>query len=371
MSGSDEKFMLDALKLAEKGIGSVEPNPAVGCVIVKDNKIIGKGYHKRFGGPHAEINALSGCRKKGTDPTGATMYVTLEPCCHFGKTPPCTDAIIKAKIAKVVIAAIDPSKHANGKGIRLLKKAGIEIETGLCENQAKLLNAPFFKFAKTGKPWVILKWAQSKDGFLASKKHRWISNEKSRSDAQKLRRRADAILVGINTVLADNPLLTARPARKDKKLLRIILDSRLRIPLNCNLTKTIKKAPVLVFTTNKNSKKATLLKKKGVEIITVSSAKGKCNLKDVLAAFAQKGIQQLLVEGGPTVIASFLKAGLADEIIIYIAPKILAGNGLAPASREMTKASNPANLHNVNIKNFNADQRINGFFKNPLNLQNG
>ena len=144
--------MLKALALAEKGIGSVEPNPAVGCVIVKGNRIIGKGYHKKFGGPHAEINALSDCRKNGNNPAGATMYVTLEPCCHFGKTPPCTDAIIKAKIAKVVIATIDPSKHANGKGIKMLKKAGIEIETGLCEKQAKLLNAPFFKFAKQADP---------------------------------------------------------------------------------------------------------------------------------------------------------------------------------------------------------------------------
>jgi diaminohydroxyphosphoribosylaminopyrimidine deaminase/5-amino-6-(5-phosphoribosylamino)uracil reductase len=356
------------MALARKGIGNVEPNPAVGCVIVKNGRIIGKGCHKKFGGPHAEINALSDCRKKGSSPAGATMYVSLEPCCHFGKTPPCTDAIIKTKIAKVVVAAIDPSKHANGKGIRLLKKAGIEVSTGLCKNQAKLLNAPFFKFAEAGNPWVILKWAQSKDGFLASKKHRWLSNKKSRADAQKIRRCADAILVGINTVRADDPLLTARPARRDKKLLRVVLDSRLKIPLTCNLIKTVKKAPVLVFTANKNNKKITPLRKKGAEIITVPSAKGKCRLKDVLAALAQKGIQQVLVEGGPTVITSFLRARLADEIIVYISPKILGRLGTASATKPMAKAANPARLHNLDIKKFNSDLRIKGFLKNPLNL---
>ncbi len=366
MKSSDEEFMLEALNLAGKGIASVEPNPAVGCVIVKGGRIIGKGYHKKFGGLHAEINALSDCRKKGNNPAGATMYVSLEPCCHFGKTPPCTNAIVKAKIAKVILAAVDPSPHANGKGIRLLKKAGIEVSTGLCEKQAKLLNVSFFKFAKTARPWVILKWAQSKDGFLASKKHRWLSNKKSRADAQKIRRRADAILVGINTVLADDPLLIARPPRRDKKLLRVVLDSGLKIPLTCNLIKTVKKAPVLVFTANKNNKKITLLRKKGAEIITVPSAEGKCNLKDVLAALAQKGIQQVLVEGGPTVITSFLRAGLADEIIVYISPKILGRLGTASATKPMAKAANPARLHNLDVKNLNADLCINGFFKNPL-----
>ena len=364
MKSRYEKFMLDALTLAAKGIGSVEPNPAVGCVIVKDNKIIGRGYHGKFGGPHAEINALSDCRKKRNNPAGATMFVSLEPCCHFGKTPPFTDAIIKAKIAKVVIAAIDPSPHANGKGIRLLKKAGIKIETGLCENQAKLLNAPFFKFAKTSKPWVIVKWAQSRDGFLASKKYRWISNQKSRSNAQILRRRADAILVGINTVLADDPLLTARPARKDKKLLRVVLDSKLKIPPTCNLIKTAKKAPVLVFTANKNNTKTMPLQKKGARIITVSSAGGKCSLKETIAVLSRKGIQQLLVEGGPTVITSFLRAGLADEIVVYIAPKNLARSGLAHTTKLMADALNQARPHNLEIKNLNGDLCIRGFMKN-------
>ena len=345
--------MLLALKLAEKGIGSVEPNPAVGCVIVKNNRIIGKGWHKRFGGPHAEINAIGDCIKKGNDPAGSTMFVTLEPCCHFGKTPPCTDAIIKAKITQVVAATIDPSKHANGKGIKKLKKAGIKVETGLCEEQVKLLNAPFFKFAQTGKPWIILKWAQSIDGFMASKKGRWISNEKSREDSQKLRRRADAIMIGINTVFADNPLLTARPPSKHKKLLRIVLDSFLKIPLNCKLVKTIDKAPLLVFTTKPDNKKKIMLGKKGAEVIKIRGIDGRCNLKDVIDALAKRGIQQLIVEGGQKIITEFLKKNIADEIVIYTSGKKLAKNGIVQTSQAMKKIYR-------NIKNNYNDKKLLG-----------
>jgi len=364
MNNPDERIMLKALALAGKGIGNVEPNPAVGCVIVKNNRIIGRGFHKKFGGPHAEINALNNCRKKGSDPAGATMYVTLEPCCHFGKTPPCTDAIIRAKIKKVIAAVADPSPHVRGKGFKQLKKAGIEVVTGLCEEQAAIINAPVFKFAKSSTPWIIIKWAQSKDGFLArSDNKRWITGPKSRSDAHKLRRRADAILVGINTVMADDPLLTARPARKNKKLLRIALDSTLKIPLNCNLVKTAKKEPVLVFTTVKDDKKISLLKKKGVEIVNIPAVKGKCSLKSVLAELARRGIRQLLVEGGPAVITSFLSQKLADEIVVYISPQFLADNGKASVTGLMAEAANTANLQLIDIKTFNSDLHIRGFLK--------
>jgi diaminohydroxyphosphoribosylaminopyrimidine deaminase/5-amino-6-(5-phosphoribosylamino)uracil reductase len=300
------------------------------------------------------------------NPEGATMYVTLEPCCHFGKTPPCIDAIIKAKVAKVIVAAIDPSKHANGKGIELLRKAGIKIETGLCEKQAKLLNAPFFKYITTSKPWIIIKWAQSKDGFLASKNQRWVSNEKSRADARKLRRRADAILVGINTVLADDPLLTARPARKDKNLLRVVLDSRLKIPLSCNLIKTVKKAPVLIFTTNRNNKKVSLLKKKGAEVIKTKAVAGKCSINDVLAKLARKGVQQILVEGGQKVITSFLKQKLADEIVVYVAPRRLARQGLVNATETMRRFLCSLDCLCSKKKYFDGDIRIRALPKNLL-----
>jgi len=214
----DIKYMGMALKLAQRGIGMVEPNPAVGAIIIKANQIVGRGWHEKFGGPHAEINALQDCKTLGVNPRGATMYVTLEPCSHQGKTGPCTEAIIAAGLAKVFVATIDPSKHANGAGLEQLRNAKIQVHTGLCETEARLLNAPFIKFAATGKCWVILKWAQSIDGKLAKTEPRpsgsgWISGEESRKDVHKLRQRVGGILVGINTVLADDPLLTARPVR--------------------------------------------------------------------------------------------------------------------------------------------------------------
>ncbi len=329
-----------ALELAAKGMGNVEPNPMVGAIIVKNNKIIGKGFHKKFGGPHAEINALKSCKKS---PRGATMYVTLEPCCHFGKTPPCTDAIIKAGIKKVVAAVKDPTSKVAGKGFAILKKAGIEIQTGVCKKEAKKLNAPFFKLAKSKRPWVIIKWAQSKDGFLArTDKKRWITNAKSRKDVHGLRRKVQAILVGINTVLEDDPMLTVRrgatasqQARLDtgRQPLRVVLDSRLRIPQNCNLIKTAKKTPVCIFTTINKIK----IKQKGVQIVKVGKYKGEINLKAVLAELGKRNIQQLLVEGGEKIITSFLKQKLADEIIIYTSNEKLGKKGKVKTSQIMEK----------------------------------
>ena len=274
MSDQNVKYMQMALRLAKKGIGRVEPNPAVGAVIVKANQIIGKGWHKKFGQAHAEINALEDCETLGVNPKGATMYVTLEPCCHQAKTGPCTQAIIEAGLAKVVVAAIDPSEHANGKGLEQLQKAGIEVQTKVCETEAKLLNAPFMKFATTGECWTILKWAQSIDGNLAwtdsGHGSRWISNELSRKDVQNLRRRIGAILVGINTVIADDPLLTVRPST-GKQPLRIVLDSFLRIPLQCKLLKTADKGPVLILTSQEalhaNPQIAEEISQKGAELV--------------------------------------------------------------------------------------------------------
>ncbi|MFA5239140.1 MAG: bifunctional diaminohydroxyphosphoribosylaminopyrimidine deaminase/5-amino-6-(5-phosphoribosylamino)uracil reductase RibD [Phycisphaerae bacterium] len=357
---SDEKYMRMALGLARRGVGSVEPNPAVGCVIVKDNKIIGRGWHKKFGGPHAEINALKSCKRT---PRGATMYVTLEPCCHFGKTPPCTDAIIKAGIKKVVAAIKDPTKKVNGKGLEILKKAEVEVKTGVCKKEARLLNAPFFKSAKTKRPWIIIKWAQSRDGFLArTDKKRWITGAESRKDVHRLRRKVQAVLVGINTVLADDPKLTARQGT-GRQPLRVVLDSQLRIPLNCNLIKTARKSPVVVFTTQRNNKKIPILKRKGIDVVTVASAGGKCRLRDVLSRLGKKNVQQILVEGGSSVIMSFLRQGLADEFCVYIAPTILDSQGRAEITGSMAKLSKAVGLHYVDIKRFGDDVRVTGFSK--------
>jgi len=357
---NDKYYMQLSLKFAAGGLGNVEPNPMVGCVIVKNNKIIARSFHKKFGGPHAEINALKNCKKS---PAGATMYVTLEPCCHFGKTPPCTKTIIKAGIKKVVAATKDPTKKVNGKGFKILKKAGIEVKTGLCKNEAQKLNAAFFKFARTKKPWVIIKWAQSADGFLArTDKKRWITNSKSRKDVHKLRRKAQAILVGINTVLADDPMLTARPDTGNQPI-RVVLDSQLKTPLNCNLIKTAKKTPILIFTTLKNDKKTLLLKKKGAEIITVSPVNGKCNIKNVIDKLAQKNTQQVLVEGGKEVITSFLKQKLADQIIIYTSNEKLAEKGKVKTSQPMKKLYNWLKKNYREKKRFDKDIRLTGFIR--------
>jgi diaminohydroxyphosphoribosylaminopyrimidine deaminase/5-amino-6-(5-phosphoribosylamino)uracil reductase len=407
MGTAGEKIMQSALKLAAKGIGSVEPNPAVGCIIVKAGQVIGKGWHKKFGGPHAEINALDDCRNLGVKPDGATMYVTLEPCCHQGKTGPCTDAIIEAGLAKVIVAVVDPSPHADGKGIERLRNAGIEVEVGVCEAEAKLLNAPFLKFITTGKPWVVLKWAQSIDGKVAygasaqtggslnacseqgrgaeglGDSHRqaaldaatlesinvgedrqWISNELSRADSHRLRRRVGAIVVGVNTVIADDPMLTPRPG-KGKKPIRIVLDRSLRIPLSCRLLRTTKSGPVVVCTSEvaaeTNPKIVERITKKGAEVL--ASPEGQSNLQFLLDEMTKRGVQQVLVEGGPKVLAAFLKEGLADEICVYIAPKILGGAGSVHISDAMAELVSAVGLQHVDIKSFGDDVRISGLTK--------
>lgn len=367
MNKTDKKFMLEALNLAKRGVGQVEPNPAVGAVLVKNGRAIGRGWHKKFGGPHAEVEALRDCKRRDNNPAGATMYVTLEPCCHYGKTPPCTDAIIAAKIGKVVAATIDPSKHAKGKGLKQLHKAGIAVEAGVCENEAKLLNAPFMKFAATGKCWVILKWAQSKDGKMAwvkqTKRERWISSEKSRRDVHKLRQRVQGILVGIETVLADDPLLTVRPDR-GKQPVRIVLDTDLRIPLQCKLLKTVKKAPVLIAAgEDANPEKRKKLAKKGAEVLPVPAKNGRCDLKYLLKQLSRRGIAQLLVEGGREVINSFLAEGLADQIVVYIATKTLGSKGAVDVSPVMKRLSKAKGLYYIERQRFGGDVCVVGLTK--------
>jgi diaminohydroxyphosphoribosylaminopyrimidine deaminase/5-amino-6-(5-phosphoribosylamino)uracil reductase len=369
---SDANYMLKALRLAQRGLGNVEPNPIVGAIIVKNGKIIGSGWHKKFGGAHAEINALADCKKRGNNPKGATMYVTLEPCCHYGKTGPCTDALIAAKLKRVVVATIDPSKHANGKGIRQLRKGGITVDIGLCEGQARVFNAPFMKFARTGKPWVTLKWAQSIDGKLVSAKssglghpiREWISSKESRQDAHKLRRQVGAILVGINTVLKDDPLLTPRPSN-GKKPIRIVLDNRLRIPLNCKLLTTAKNVPVIIVTQKKmlRTKKAKQIVGRGAKLLDYHQ-KSKSNLRFLLVQLGKRGIQRLLVEGGPTVIGSFLKENLADEIIMYISPKVLGKGGAADIGTSLINTF--SQMRYVNMKRFDDDVKIDGLTANGL-----
>jgi diaminohydroxyphosphoribosylaminopyrimidine deaminase/5-amino-6-(5-phosphoribosylamino)uracil reductase len=374
---SDEKYMQMALKLAARGIGKVEPNPPAGCVIVKSVQVIGKGWHRKFGGGHAEINAIEDCENLGASPAGATMYVTLEPCCHQGKTGPCTDAIIEAGISRVVVSVEDPSGKVGGQGIEQLRQAGIEVEVGLCKEKGQQLIAAFTKYATTSLPWVILKWAQTIDGKLALAKtesddeQRWISNEASRKDVHNLRRSVQGVLVGINTIIADNPQLTPRPA-KGRKTAGVVLDSALRIPLSCKLLNSAKSRDVFIITTHtagqSQADKIEKITRKGAKVICVSPADAGCDLGEALCQLGAEGIAGLLIEGGPKVLAAFLKAQLADEVIVYMAPALLGGAGSANISDAMTILDGPVNLKDIEIKEFDGDIKLTGIVKKENQL---
>lgn len=318
--------MARAIRLARRGEGRVEPNPMVGCVIVRGGQIIGEGYHHRFGGPHAEIEALNACT---TNPREATVYVSLEPCCHQGKTSPCVDALIDARVARVMVGLRDPSPSVRGRGIQRLQAAGIGVETGMLANRAAELIAPFISRVCVDRPYVIAKWAQSLDGKLATSAghSQWISSEASRRRVHRLRARVDAVLVGSGTVKADDPLLTARGVRLRRRATRVVLDRRLRIPERCQLVGTAGEIPTLVFTTAEKSKtpKAERLRKRGVEILFWRLRRGHLALDACLSELARHDVTNLLVEGGPTILTSFLEAGLVDEALVFTAPTLIGG----------------------------------------------
>lgn len=307
--------MRRALALAKRGGGKVRPNPLVGCVLVKDGRIVGEGHHQVFGGPHAEALAL---RRAGSKALGSTAYVTLEPCAdHPGKkTPPCAPALARAGVSRVVAALKDPNPGVAGKGFQLLRKAGIKTDSGLCAAEAERLNADFLTRMRRGRPYVILKTALSLDGkaFAEGGKSRWITDKPARTLAHRLRADADAVLVGIGTVLADDPALTAHGAGKNP--VRVILDAKLRTPRRARVLDG--KAPTWIFT-------ASTKKLPGAESVRTAASGGRLNLPDVLRELSLRGIDTLLVEGGPTVHAAFLKARAVDEAQIFIAPKFLSG----------------------------------------------
>lgn len=319
----EEKWMRMAISLARRGEGRVSPNPLVGAVIVKDRKLVGKGYHRYFGGAHAEIEALSKARGKTK---GATLFVNLEPCSHLGKTPPCTQAIIKAKIKKVVAATIDPNPLNCGRGIKILKEAGIEVEVGMCEEEAKKLNQSFFKYITKMIPYVTVKAAASLDGKIATFRgeSKWITGERARRLSRKLRDKVDAILVGINTVVRDDPELL--PLSSKKRFFRVVLDSRLKIPLEAKVLENQISHPTLIFTTSKASReKIKLLKEKEVGVEVLKDKKGKVDLKEVLKELGKREIASVLVEGGGEVIGSFVQEKLVDKIILFLSPRLIGG----------------------------------------------
>lgn len=319
----DEQYMRLALKLAQKGLGKTSPNPMVGAVIVKDGRIIAQGYHHAFGADHAEVDALKHAQE---DVAGATLYVTLEPCRHFGKTPPCTDAILQSKIGRLVIGMLDPDPRMKGESVKLLNRNGIKTTVGVLEAACLALNEKYIKHRTTGVPFVTLKWAQTLDGRIATAQgsSRWISSPESQKLAHQLRAANDAILAGVNTVIMDNPELTTRLV-KGRNPLRVILDSQLRIPLDSKVLANQKTAKTLVAATPRASKqKLAALQKMGIEVLTIPpDSQGRVDLKKLLQALGKREISSLLVEGGGEVITSFLRLGLADKLVVIIAPRIL------------------------------------------------
>lgn len=323
----DRRMLQRAVALAGKGEGRVEPNPMVGCVIVRNERIIAEGCHRRFGGPHAEINALHSCT---TRPHGATMYVSLEPCCHHGKTPPCCEAIIEAGISRVVIAARDPNPRVRGGGIRRLRGAGITVTVSRDTSIAAALLAPFLTCIRLRRPYVIAKWAQSLDGKLATRtgESKWISCETSRRRVHRMRARVDAILVGVGTVITDDPSLTARGVTVRRVAHRVVLDGRLRTPIRSQVVQSAHETPTIIYTSRSaaRSTKASRLRLLGAQVTACATRSGRIVLSECLVSLCEHNVTNLLIEGGPTILSAFLRAGLVDEAWSFVAPKLIGGD---------------------------------------------
>lgn len=315
--------MAEALRLAERGRGLVSPNPLVGAVLVKNNRIVGRGWHRRFGGPHAEIEAI---RDAGEGAKGATLYVTMEPCCFQGKTPACTGAVQAVGIREVVAATLDPNPRVRGRGIRLLAESGIRTRVGVLGKQARLLNEAYFTFMRKRRSFVVLKVAVTLDGMMADRQggSRWITGATARRSGHRLRETADAIVVGINTVLADDPLLTCRTI-PSKRLLRVVLDSDLKIRTNLRLFRA--SGPILIFTRSNETARARHLQAVGIDVVAVPVQNdGLLSWAAILAELHKRQIVSVLLEGGATVAGSALEAGVVDKVYLFQAPKML-GSG--------------------------------------------
>ena len=328
--------MAAALAAARRGRGAVEPNPMVGAVLVRDGVEIARAWHGRFGGPHAEIEALAAAKRAGESPAGATMYVTLEPCCHQAKTPPCTRALIDAGVARVVAAIRDPDENVAGRGLAELRAGGIDVTTGVCEDQARALLGPYIKLRTTGRPWVICKWAQTPDGLIALPADlcRWVSGPESRGRVHHLRGLCDGILVGIGTVRADDPLLTNRSG-KGRQPVRVVLDSSLRTPPDSQLVLTARQVPLLTATTSaavaEKAAAAETLRNAGAELLELPATEGGVDLPALLDELGRRRWTHLLVEGGAAVLKSFIDARLADELLVFVCPPGDAGHGAETA----------------------------------------
>ena len=344
----DLLFMKRALELAARGEGAVEPNPMVGCVIVRNGTIIGEGFHRFFGGPHAEVEAIPSAE---TSLEGATLYVTLEPCCHHGKTPPCTEAILQTGIRRVVVAMRDPFPKVDGGGIDQLTAAGIDVSIGCLENEAIRLNAPYLTRLTCHRPWIHAKWAMTLDGKIATKtgSSQWISSEASREIVHQLRGRMDAILIGSRTADLDNPLLTARP-QGARIPIRIVFDSKISLSPASQLAQTAREVPVMIVAgPNPNEKNLLKLHSLGCQIILSEAESYETRLRELFSRLAEKGMTNLLVEGGGELLGHLFDLHLIDECHVFVAPKIVGGRkAITPVAGEgfaqMAEAITPENM---------------------------
>jgi len=339
-SQTDFVHMERALALAQRGLYTTDPNPRVGCVLVKDGDVIGEGFTQPAGQDHAEIQALKDARSRGHDVRGATAYVTLEPCSHFGRTPPCANALIDAKVARVIAAMEDPNPQVSGRGLAMLRDAGVDVRCGLLANEARELNIGFVSRMTRKRPWVRMKVAASLDGRtgLPSGESQWITGEAARADGHAWRARASAILTGIGTVKEDNPRMTVRAIDTPRQPKRVLIDSRLDVPPDAQI---LAGAPTLVFCASldeRNAERADALRARGAELVALGNAHGKVDLPAMLAELAQRGVNELHVEAGYKLNGSLLREGCVDELLVYVAPSLLGNDALgmldlaAPAS---------------------------------------
>lgn len=365
-TGDDRKFMRMALGLAAKGLGRTSPNPAVGAVVVRDGEVVGRGYHKRAGGAHAEVHALEDA---GVRAAGATLYVTLEPCNHHGRTPPCTEAVLRAGIRRVVIGTLDPNPKVKGGGASYLRSRGLEVQAGCLDREAKVLIAPFVKHTYTGLPWVRVKVASSLDGKIAThaRESKWITGEKARAFGHRLRDISCAIMVGRGTVEHDDPSLTCRlKGGRGRDPLRVILDSALVLPPGLKVFTQASTAKTVVFCdgSRRDARKKAVLEAQGVMVVEVEGSPGEgLSLRSVLKALGQMGVQSVVAEGGAGLHGSLFDQGFVDEAFFFYAPKIIGGVGALTAigGTGVDTPSRAHRLHHLEVKRLGPDILVHGF----------
>lgn len=364
----EEKYMRRAIELAKKGSGHVNPNPLVGAVIVRDGEIIGEGYHECYGQLHAERNAIANAKKRGNSLEGSTIYVTLEPCCHYGKTPPCTEAIIEEKIARVVVGSDDPNPLVSGKGFQMLREKGIEVIPHFLKEECDAINHVFFHYIRTGTPYVAMKYAMTMDGKIAcyTGDSKWVTGEKSRAHVQTLRNHYKGIMAGIGTVLADDPMLNCR-IEGGRDPIRIIADSHLRIPMDSQLVRTAGQQPLIVACLpDADEEKAAQLQEKGVEVLRIPGVttaditeeqKEVISLPVLMKELGARKIDGILLEGGGQLNESALQAGIVDRIYCYIAPKIFGGaQAKTPVEGQgLTRAADAWQFNRIGMQEFGQD----------------